>query len=57
MDDLIVFSVFEITRHLKQVVETQIEPLYVRGEISNFTRHSSPTRRYAAPFSATPTST
>jgi len=41
MDDLIVFSVFEITRHLKQVVETQIEPLYVRGEISNFTRHSS----------------
>ncbi len=41
MDDLIVFSVFEITRHLKQVVETQIEPLYVRGEISNFTRHGS----------------
>lgn len=41
MDDLIVFSVFEITQHLKQVVETQIEPLYVRGEISNYTRHSS----------------
>lgn len=41
MDDLIVFSVFEISQHLKQVVETQIEPLYVRGEISNFTRHSS----------------
>ena len=41
MDDLIVFSVFEITRHLKQVVETQIEPLYVRGEISNFPRHGS----------------
>lgn len=41
MDDLIVFSVFEITQHLKQVVETQIEPLYVRGEISNFTRHGS----------------
>ncbi len=41
MDDLIVFSVFEITRHLRQVVETQIEALYVRGEISNYTRHSS----------------
>lgn len=41
MDDLIVFSVLEITQHLKQVVETQIEPLYVRGEISNFTRHGS----------------
>ena len=26
MDDLIVFSVFEISQHLKQVVETQIEP-------------------------------
>lgn len=41
MDDLIVFSVFEITRHLKQVVETQIEPLYVRGEISNYNHHNS----------------
>ncbi len=41
MDDLIVFSVFEITRHLRQVVETQIEALYVRGEISNFTHHRS----------------
>lgn len=41
MDDLIVFSVFEITRHLRQVVETQIEALYVRGEISNFTHHNS----------------
>lgn len=41
MDDLIVFSVFEITRHLRQVVETQIEALYVRGEISNYTHHSS----------------
>jgi len=41
MDELIVFSVFEITQHLKQVIETQIEPLYVRGEISNYTRHSS----------------
>ncbi len=41
MDDLVVFSVFEITQHLKQVLEAQIEPLWVRGEISNFTRHSS----------------
>ncbi len=41
MDELIVFSVLEITRHLKQVVETQIEALYVRGEVSNYTRHGS----------------
>ncbi|HOC95645.1 MAG TPA: exodeoxyribonuclease VII large subunit [Candidatus Cloacimonadota bacterium] len=40
-DELIVFSVFEITSHLKQVIETQIEPLYIRGEVSNYTRHSS----------------
>lgn len=41
MDELIVFSVFEITQHLKQVIETQIDPLYIRGELSNFVRHSS----------------
>ena len=41
MDELIVFSVWEISQHLRQVIETQIEPLYVRGEISNYTRHSS----------------
>lgn len=41
MEDLIIFSVLEITQHLKQIIETQIEPLYVRGEISNYTHHSS----------------
>jgi len=41
MDELIVFSVSEVTAHLKQVIEAQIEPLYVRGEISNYTRHPS----------------
>ncbi len=41
MDELLVFSVQEVTLHLKQVIETQIEPLYIRGEISNYTRHGS----------------
>ena len=36
-----VFSVFEITRHLRQVIESSIEPLYVEGEVSNFVHHSS----------------
>jgi exodeoxyribonuclease VII large subunit len=41
MDNLMVFSVFEITRHLRQVIESSIEPLYVEGEVSNFVHHSS----------------
>ncbi len=41
MDELLIFSVSEVSFHLKQVVETQIEHLYVRGEVANFTRHSS----------------
>ncbi|MCB5258086.1 MAG: exodeoxyribonuclease VII large subunit [Candidatus Cloacimonadaceae bacterium] len=41
MEELIIFSVSEVTAHLKQVIEAQIEPLYVRGEISNYTRHPS----------------
>lgn len=40
-DELIIFSVYEITQHLKQVIETQIDALYIRGEVSNFVRHSS----------------
>lgn len=36
-----VFSVFEITRHLRQVIESSIEALYIKGEISNFVHHSS----------------
>lgn len=41
MDNIIVFSVFEVSRHLRQVIESSIEPLYVCGEVSNFTHHSS----------------
>lgn len=40
-EEIIVFSVYEVSLHLKQVIETQIEQLFVRGEISNFTHHSS----------------
>lgn len=41
MDNMIVFSVYEVNHHLRQVLESSIEPLYVRGEVSNFTHHSS----------------
>nr|MDK2850610.1 exodeoxyribonuclease large subunit [Candidatus Cloacimonadota bacterium] len=41
MDNITVFSVFEVTRHLKQVIESSIAPLYVKGEIAGFTHHSS----------------
>lgn len=41
MDETIIFSVFEVSAHLRQVIETQIEELYVRGEVSNFVRHRS----------------
>lgn len=41
MDNINVFSVFEITQHLKQVIESSIEPLYIKGEISNYVHHSS----------------
>ena len=41
IDDILIFSVYEVTVHLKQVIETAIEPLYVAGEISNFVHHSS----------------
>jgi len=36
-----VFSVYEVSLHLKQVLETQIDELYVCGEVSNYTHHSS----------------
>mgnify|MGYP001174204487 CR=1 FL=1 len=41
MDELMIFTVFEVSAHLRQVIETQIDELYVRGEVSNFTHHSS----------------
>ncbi len=39
--EMTVFSVYEVTLHLKQVIETQIEELYVSGEVSNFVHHGS----------------
>ncbi|HOH60783.1 MAG TPA: exodeoxyribonuclease VII large subunit, partial [Candidatus Cloacimonadota bacterium] len=41
MDSTNVFSVFEISRHLRQIIESSIDALYVKGEISNFVHHSS----------------
>ncbi|MEN6445219.1 MAG: exodeoxyribonuclease VII large subunit [Candidatus Cloacimonas sp.] len=41
MDNIIVYSVFEVTRQIRQVIESSIDPLYVMGEISNFVHHSS----------------
>lgn len=41
MENIQVFSVFEISRHIRQVLESSIEALYVKGEISNFVHHSS----------------
>jgi exodeoxyribonuclease VII large subunit len=41
MENIAVFSVYEITRHLRQVIESSIEPLYVAGEISGFVHHNS----------------
>jgi len=41
ISESIIFSVSEVTLHIRQVIETQIEALYIVGEISNFVRHSS----------------
>jgi len=41
ISESVIFSVSEVTFHLKQVLETQIEALYITGEISNFVKHSS----------------
>ncbi len=41
INESLIFSVSEITHHLKQVLETQIEALYVAGEIGSFLRHNS----------------
>lgn len=35
------YSVSEITEEIKELLELTFPPLWVRGEISNFTRHSS----------------
>ncbi|MBN2018252.1 MAG: exodeoxyribonuclease VII large subunit [Candidatus Cloacimonetes bacterium] len=36
-----VFSVSEITAHIKNILESTITPLWIKGEISNYKRHSS----------------
>jgi len=41
ISESIIFSVSEVTFHIKQVIETQIEALYIVGEISNFVKHGS----------------
>jgi exodeoxyribonuclease VII large subunit len=41
LNENIIFSVSEVTLHLRQVIETQLEALYITGEVSNFVRHSS----------------
>lgn len=41
MEELTVFSVFEVTRHIRQVLESSMEAMYVSGEISGFVHHSS----------------
>ncbi|HOV15885.1 MAG TPA: exodeoxyribonuclease VII large subunit [Candidatus Cloacimonadota bacterium] len=40
-DESLIFTVSEVTLHIKQVLETQIEEIYITGEISNFVRHTS----------------
>ena len=41
MDNENIFSVTEINRHIRNVVESSIPSLYVEGEIANFTHHNS----------------
>jgi len=36
-----VFTVSEVSRHIRNVIESNIPNLFVEGEIANFTRHSS----------------
>ncbi|MDP8242310.1 MAG: exodeoxyribonuclease VII large subunit [Candidatus Celaenobacter antarcticus] len=36
-----IFSVSEITSHIKNILETAITPLWIKGEISNYKKHSS----------------
>lgn len=36
-----IFSVSEVSRHIRNVIESNIPNLFVEGEIANFTRHSS----------------
>lgn len=41
MEELMIFTVYEVSAHLRQVIESNIDELYVQGEVSNFVHHSS----------------
>lgn len=41
ISESVIFSVSEVTLHLKQVLETQVEALYITGEIGNYIKHGS----------------
>mgnify|MGYP000442145198 CR=1 FL=1 len=41
MDQAKVYSVTQLTRHIKYLLEGSIPTLWVQGEISNFTYHTS----------------
>lgn len=41
MNDFDIFSVQEINNHIKNIIENNIPTLYVEGEITNYTHHSS----------------
>ncbi len=36
-----IFSVSEIISHIKNLLENNIPPLFIRGEVANFTKHAS----------------
>lgn len=46
-DDLQVYSISEVTRLVKNVLESSFGPLVVRGEISNYVLHSSGHRYFS----------
>ena len=41
MDKENIFTVTEVTKHIKNILESSIPNLYVIGELANFTRHRS----------------
>ncbi|HQO47117.1 MAG TPA: exodeoxyribonuclease VII large subunit, partial [Candidatus Cloacimonas sp.] len=41
MENVIIYSVYEITRQVRQVIESSLQPVFVTGEISGFIHHSS----------------
>jgi len=41
MDKENIFTVTEVTKHIKNILESSVPNLYVTGELANFTRHRS----------------